>query len=118
MSEKRSRALVRERSGGDCEIRIPGRCLGRATNYQHRKNKSQCSKSERWTPSNGLDVCGSGTTGCHGFIHDYPGISTDEGWTVRSWQDFRIKPVKLWHGLVVLDDLGCFTPALEFGGVT
>ena len=118
MNEKKCRGLTRNRSGGICELRIPGVCLGRATNYQHRKNKSQCSKVERWLPSNGLDACGSGTTGCHGYIHANQAEAVEKGWTVRSWDDPHTRPVHLWHGVVVLDDLGCFTPALELGGVT
>jgi len=104
--ERRARAIVAERSGGTCEVRIPRVCLGRATNFQHRKNRSQ---GGEYSAANGLHVCGSGTTGCHGYIHAHPAESYAEGWSVRSGQDPGREPVRLWHGVVVLDESGGWT---------
>lgn len=104
MNETTCRRIVRQRSNGGCEVRVPGVCLGRAGNFQHRKNRSQ---GGRWTPSNGLDVCGSGTTGCHGYIHAHPKESYRKGWSVRSWDDPAATPFE--HpdfGPVLLDDVG------------
>lgn len=100
--EKIARQLVRERSGGICEVCgvLP------ATNFQHRKNRSQ---GGRWSASNGLDACGSGTTGCHGFIHANPAKSYEAGWSVKSWADESTVPVKTSHGLVLLDAEGSWT---------
>lgn len=58
------RELVHERSDGWCEARLPG-CLGRATNCHHVLPRSAGGTD---TPDNLLDLCGSGTTGCHGWI--------------------------------------------------
>lgn len=107
MTEARARLIVRDRAGQMCEIRINGVCLGRGTNYQHRRNRSQ---QGPWTPSNGLWVCGSGTTGCHGHIHHNVAEATAKGWTVKSWEDWQSKPVLLWSGLALLDDRGNATP--------
>ncbi|WP_051393065.1 hypothetical protein [Glycomyces arizonensis] len=99
MSEKRARQLVRERSGGVCEV-----CgAARATNYQHRKNRSQ---GGPWSAANGLDVCGSGTTGCHGYIHAHPDEACLKGWSVRSWDDEHAIPVQTHMGPLLLDDEG------------
>lgn len=65
VSEARGRQIVYARSCGTCEVSIPGVCLGRATNWHHRINRSQ---GGTWSASNGLHVCGSGTTGCHGVL--------------------------------------------------
>lgn len=104
MNEKLARRLVRERSGGDCEIRVPRVCLGRATNFQHRRAQKHAGL---WTPSNGLDVCGMGNvSGCHGYIHQNPNVAVVNGWTVKSWDDWRMKSVQLWSGERWLDDTG------------
>lgn len=98
-TEKEARRLVRERSGGLCEV-----CGVRpATNYQHRKNRSQ---GGQWSAVNGLDVCGSGTTGCHGRIHHSPAAAYEAGWSVKSWEDPAVVPVRTTRGLVLLDDEG------------
>lgn len=101
-AEKEARRLVRERSGGICEV-----CGARpATNFQHRKAKSH---GGPWSASNGLDVCGMGNaSGCHGYIHQNPNTACENGWTVKSWDDEAVKPVKTSHGLVLLDAEGGF----------
>jgi hypothetical protein len=106
MNTATARRITRDRSGGDCELRIDGVCLGRATNFQHRRNRSQ---QGPWAPSNGIDVCGSGTTGCHGYIHQNPKEADDNGWTVLSWEHWGSKPARFWHGLVLLSDDGSWT---------
>lgn len=113
--ERRARAIVRERSGGNCETQIKGQCLGRATNYQHRKNKSQCSKAELWLSSNGLHVCGTGTTGCHGYIHANPAKSYSYGWSCRQALDPRQMPVERRGVWVHLDDDGGVEPVSDVG---
>jgi hypothetical protein len=87
MSIKTARDLVYERSGGMCEIAIPGVCFGRAGNWHHRKSAGRV-----WTPSNGLHLCGSGTTGCHGWVTDHPNAANDRGWLLRSRQQPRLEP--------------------------
>jgi hypothetical protein len=97
--EQIARRLVRERSGGMCEV-----CGVRpATNFQHRKNRSQ---GGQWSAANGLDVCGSGTTGCHGFIHANPAKSYAAGWSVKGAFDESSMPVRTNRGLVLLDAEG------------
>jgi hypothetical protein len=91
-AEKRARAVVRERSGGMCEVAVPGVCMGRATNYQHRKNRSQ---GGEYSPSAALDCCGSGTQGCHGYLHAHPAVAYRWGWSVRQHHDPAGIPVRL-----------------------
>lgn len=87
--ERRARKLVRARSQSVCEL--CGR--ERATNFQHRQNKSQLGG---WTAENGLDVCGQGNaTGCHGRIHQSPAVAYERGWSVRSTQNPADVPVWL-----------------------
>jgi hypothetical protein len=32
-------------------------------------------------------LCGSGTTGCHGWVHSHPHESYLAGWLIHSWHD-------------------------------
>jgi hypothetical protein len=103
MAENSARLAVRRRSGGICEV-----CRSaKATNYQHRKNRSQ---SGGWEVSNGLDVCGMGNlSGCHGRIHQNPEEAYANGWSVRSTDDPRKIPVVDLSGMArLLDDEGSF----------
>lgn len=110
-TEKAARSGTRERSGGWCELQIVGVCLGRAGNYQHRVNRSQLGK---YATGSGLDVCGSGTTGCHGYIHAHPAESYRNGWSVESWADPLTRPVLRRGEWVLLDDEGGFATSLPF----
>jgi hypothetical protein len=111
--EVRARAVVRARSGGMCEIAIPGVCLGRATNYSHRVNASQ---GGEYAAASALDACGSGVTGCHGWLHANPAGAYANGWLVKSWDDPLARPVVRRGQWVVLDNEGGYTPALDSRG--
>lgn len=76
MIEAEARRIVRERSEGICEIVVPGICLKRAAGVHHRLKRSH---GGAWAPSNLLDACGSGTTGCHGYTEAHPAWARDEG---------------------------------------
>lgn len=85
--EREARRIVAERSGGVCEM-----CgAARATNWHHRKNASQ---GGLWCPSNGLHLCGSGSTGDHGWVTEHPTQAHDDGgWVVWSHEDPAAVPV-------------------------
>lgn len=106
MSEKTCRDVVRERSGGDCELRLSA-CLGRAASVHHRRKRSQ---GGPWTPSNCLHTCGDGTRGCHGVITDTRTEYYESGWIVHSWDPWASTPVLMHthfgHTWVLLDDEG------------
>ena len=70
----------------------------------HRKFKSRRGGDE---VSNGLLLCGSGTTGCHGWAHSNPRSARMTGFAVESHEDPRLVPVKHGiYGVVWLDDFG------------
>jgi hypothetical protein len=56
-------------------------------------------------PCNLITLCGSGTTGCHGWVHNHPKLSRDEGWIVSKYDDPAGAYVRI-HGLGLrwLDD--------------
>lgn len=97
VGEKATTDAVKARSGGDCEVRIFGVCLGRATNRHHRKNRSQ---GGGWDATQILHVCGSGSTGCHGALTNTNGRRqefVDAGWIVPSYGDPAATEVLLWR---------------------
>lgn len=44
-------------------------------------------------PANLLTLCGSGVTGCHGWVHANPGIAYELGLLVHPWDDPEAVPV-------------------------
>jgi hypothetical protein len=48
-------------------------------------------------PSNLVAVCGSGTTGCHGWIESNRIAAEDEGWLVSRYQEVAEVQVRLWR---------------------
>lgn len=108
-----TRTALHERAHGCCEV-----CGSTgATNAHHRINQSQGGPD---TLGNLMLVCGSGTTGCHGWITVNPMEAARLGYTVtgqriskRSGADSPTDvPVLRWsretgrHDWVLLDDDG------------
>jgi hypothetical protein len=85
---RRSRPIVEERSEGNCEVRIAGVCLGRACNMHHRQREGVGPS----LPFNLLHLCGSGTTGCHGWIEHNRDEAKLRGWIVPTWEDPELVP--------------------------
>lgn len=92
--EADARELVYLRDGGVCvKCHRVDPIFG--VNWDHRKNRSQGGK---WAASNGQTLCGSGTTGCHGFVTSHPREAVAEGWAVPGWPlaDPREWPARRW----------------------
>lgn len=45
------------------------------------------------SPANIVLLCGSGTTGCHGWVHAHPAASYAQGWLVHSWHAPELVPL-------------------------
>lgn len=107
VNEDTAREVVYARSGRVCE-----RCgHARATEWHHRKNRSQ---GGLWEGSNGLDLC----TPCHRTVTDTNGHREEYeamGWIVPGWQDPAAVPAYIWHHgvrrMYLLDDEGGVVPA-------
>lgn len=98
----KQRVALRERAEHMCEVRRPG-CLHYGTNAHHRKNVSQGGTDEL---SNLLLVCGSGTTGCHGWITEHPGEAKRMGWSMWRSNDPPFVPVFYRGSWARLDNTG------------
>jgi ribosomal protein L34 len=81
---RRIRAVVVERAGGRCEIAIPGVCLGVAGNIHHRESYGMGGRPGHVdTAAELLAACGSGTTGCHGWLEHNRAVARAAGWLAR-----------------------------------
>lgn len=97
---REAKRIVRARSGGWCELGIPGVCEGRATNFSHRVGAAH---GGPYSAVNGLDACGSGTTGCHGWATHNRTVARERGWILFSTDDPAASPVvHAWLGRVLL----------------
>ena len=99
-------AAVHSRAQVRCE-----RCGTRESEYwslHHRRPRGMGgSKNPALNaPSNILLLCGSGTTGCHGWVESNRAEAYETGLLLHMWQIARETPVTLWHGTFLLDDDG------------
>lgn len=102
-SESTGHVLVRKRSGGTCE----GCGLVEAQSWSHRIPKGN---GGLWSAANGLDFCGTGTTGCHGLLEGDRRAHQVLGWALTRRQDPTTTQVVIWNRgarvRALLDDLG------------
>lgn len=87
-----ARRLVKERSGGQCEIHMVG-CYEQATDWHHRQLRSQGGK---WEVRNGIHACRF----CHEAVTNTRGHRAEyeaNGWLVRSHLDPAAVEVLLRH---------------------
>lgn len=62
-------------------------------------------------PANLIHLCGSGTTGCHGWVHNHPKTAMEYGWVVSGYNDHP-ETVPVWdahQGWLLLDNQGGYT---------
>lgn len=63
------------------------------------------------SPANLIHLCGSGTTGCHGWVHNHPETAMEYGWIVSMGEDHP-ETVPVWdahRGWLLLDNQGGYT---------
>lgn len=90
-AEATGRRVVKKRSKGICEIQILDVCVVDATEWHHRRNRSQ---QGLWLPGNGLHLCWR----CHEAVTNTRGNRARYehfGWVVPSWRDPLL--VKVWY---------------------
>ena len=92
--EADSYELVTLRDGGVCVKCLRGHTVY-GVNRDHRKNRSAGGLT---VLSNLQLLCGTGTTGCHGWVTEHPTDAVAEGWAVPGWPtaDPRLWPARRW----------------------
>lgn len=95
--------LVRWRDRDRCV-----RCGAPATNIHHRRPRGMGGTRDPLAndPSNLLCLCGSGTTGCHGWIESHRAEALRDGWLVSKWADPATIPIAVGHRAIWLDHRG------------
>jgi hypothetical protein len=90
LSEAVGKALVKARALGLCE----GCGLVDGQSWSHRIPKGV---GGLWSASNGLWLCGSGTTGCHGRLEAARRAHRPLGWDVQRGRDTTTAEAVIWH---------------------
>lgn len=90
-----------------------GRFIAEGGNKHHRKFRSRGGKGNI---ANGVLLCGSGTTGCHGWAHHNIADATAEGFIVSSWEEATLVAVHTWRGWMLLADDGTWEHAIDRDG--
>lgn len=82
-----TRTLVMERAGRRCER--CGRTIVGEFSIHHRQPRGMGGSraADKNQPQNLLLLCGSGTTGCHGWIESHRAKAISDGFIVPSWAD-------------------------------
>lgn len=92
-TETRRQVLARD----GCKCAICGRSIDTewsGYSIHHRRMRSHGSGYERLhEPENLLTLCGSGTTGCHGWVHAHPARAYRLGYLVHMGKDPATIPV-------------------------
>lgn len=99
-----------------------GRCAGcgrtSPLTCQHRRARGMggTSRLAIGHPANGVALCGSGTTGCHGWTEHHPTLAGLLGWRLGPDEDPLAAPFWLgqygWRRYTVADDRADLTPVL------
>lgn len=115
-------AAIMERDGHSC-FRCGGALHGeRGVDYsiQHRRARGMGGTSRPDTNAiqNGIALCGSATTGCHGHVEQNRVEARDNGWAIPQHADPLLVPANHWlDGFVYLHASGS-TGSRPIGSVT
>lgn len=103
----RTRAALHARSGGWCEMALPG-CLGRATEVAHRVKRGMGGRhGEALAASNRLSNLIHSCGDCHAWTHRRPAEAYDMRLMLREHQDPAAEPMPYRNaGWVLLTDDG------------
>jgi 5-methylcytosine-specific restriction endonuclease McrA len=77
---RKAKKIVKERSGGRCEARIPSICTGRASEVHHVKSRA---RGGSHNPDQLLDCCSR----CHFWITTNPRSAHQMGFLKHSWEN-------------------------------
>lgn len=92
---KRVRTAVLRRDGDSC-LRCGVHITVRGYSLHHRKGRRVLpGLPDPHVAENLVTLCGSGTTGCHGWVHAHPEKAYEQGWMIHrgSADDPAVVPV-------------------------
>lgn len=82
-----------------CGIRLASamqRALGYSIHHRRPRGMGGTSRTDANSPANLLLLCGSGTTGCHGWVEANREAALEQGFLVRQGDDPAAVPVAVW----------------------
>lgn len=82
----KTRQIIYERSGGLCEICYQS-AFGGSVHHRQPRGMGGTASVKKNQPSNGLMTCGSGVSGCHGYLESHRAEAYAKGWLVRQHDD-------------------------------
>jgi hypothetical protein len=98
--------LVDGRAGECCEM-----CGRHAQGgSRHHRRSKRVKRPDTNMPANLVLLCGSGSTGCHGWVHGHVAEARELGLIVSQWATPADIPITLTTGVVLLDDYGNYIP--------
>lgn len=120
-----TRALILARDDMQC-VRCGASAETTGVNLQHRVARGMGGTTDPLiaSPANGIVLCGSATTGCHGWVETHLTEAALYGWAVPSWANPASVPVLYKHadewrflardGTARAADLQCITDAMDY----
>lgn len=103
--DQATRQLVLDRAGGCCELcgvllhdGYDWTAVAHSVHHRQARGMGGTALGSANSPANLLMLCGTGTTGCHGFITRHPRSAEQEGWIVRHGVDPAAVPVTVRVG--------------------
>lgn len=103
---QRARETVAVRDGHYC-ARCGVSIVDRTSSVHHRLARSVGGSTDPRINDlrNLIQLCGSGITGCHGFVHSHPKMSWEHGWIIRSFDELD-RPMRSMYGsrIVLTED--------------
>jgi hypothetical protein len=93
---------AKDRDGDTCQ-RCGRNLQGQPASKHHRKLKGRGTPPEEFDRVENIVVlCGTGTTGCHGWAHAERTASHEAGWTCWTWEDPAVRPCLTLVGTMVM----------------
>ena len=94
-----------------CSLPLHG-TRGRDWSLHHRRPRRMGGdpRPETNLPANIVSVCGSGTSGCHGWLESRRTEAMHQGLILHADDDPSEHPIATWYGVVLLDDDGGVWP--------
>lgn len=100
-----ARVIVRQRDGHRCQI-CGGSVVDQPSSIHHRRRRGMGGSALLERPSNLVRLCGTATTGCHGFVESERSLAIRRGWLLGYLDDPEATPLLCFDGWHTLDDLG------------